>query len=277
MTKNYYQIMDLPYFADAGEIKLSFKRLALKWHPDKHGSEQSTLAHNKFIEILEAYEILGNPAKRREYDASLNAINGKTEYQAPGSIVVETHKKHFRKVLKRIDTLYKSALAGLSRCRQTVLDWGKDVTEVVKNRIFSPAFLSESKPYQKEIRRYRKSLRKNPNSSTLHHGLAFTLFRMGNWQAAADHYIEAIELSPRDVDIYLNIGRLREEQKKYERAVRCYEKALELDPARAAVYFNLGMLYIKTGQYPGADFCVDKLIDFSLFELARKVKFSIPN
>jgi curved DNA-binding protein len=61
--KDYYQILGVGRQADEKEIKRVYRQLALKFHPDKNpGSEE------KFKEINEAYEVLGDPEKRAKYD-----------------------------------------------------------------------------------------------------------------------------------------------------------------------------------------------------------------
>lgn len=62
---NYYQILELDQNASQDEIKKAYRRLALKWHPDKNHSPKS---HEKFIEINEAYLVLSDPLKRKAFD-----------------------------------------------------------------------------------------------------------------------------------------------------------------------------------------------------------------
>lgn len=59
---NYYEILGISKDASKEEIKKTFRKLAMENHPDKGGSKE------KFQEIQEAYEILGNEDKRRDYD-----------------------------------------------------------------------------------------------------------------------------------------------------------------------------------------------------------------
>jgi DnaJ-class molecular chaperone len=61
-VKNYYQILGLEKSASADDIKRAFRRLASQHHPDKGGDTV------KFQEIQEAYGVLGDAAKRAEYD-----------------------------------------------------------------------------------------------------------------------------------------------------------------------------------------------------------------
>jgi len=62
MNKDYYKILELTKTSTDNEIKKNYRKLALKYHPDKGGDEK------KFKEITEAYNVLGDPQKRRQYD-----------------------------------------------------------------------------------------------------------------------------------------------------------------------------------------------------------------
>lgn len=66
MAKNYYEILELPPSASAEEIKKSFRRLALKYHPDKNPGNPAAEQH--FKEITAAYSLLSDPFKKRDYD-----------------------------------------------------------------------------------------------------------------------------------------------------------------------------------------------------------------
>lgn len=71
MSDNYYDVLGLRKNASNKDIKKAYHKLALKWHPDKHANksdDKKKEAENKFKEINEAYEILGNPEKRKKYD-----------------------------------------------------------------------------------------------------------------------------------------------------------------------------------------------------------------
>ncbi|XP_021751849.1 uncharacterized protein LOC110717455 isoform X2 [Chenopodium quinoa] len=68
MTKDYYKILEVDYDASDEDIRLSYRKLALQWHPDKHKDDSSVTA--KFQDINEAYRVLSDPTKRLEYDLS---------------------------------------------------------------------------------------------------------------------------------------------------------------------------------------------------------------
>ncbi|XP_006008955.1 dnaJ homolog subfamily B member 2 [Latimeria chalumnae] len=64
---DYYNILGVPQGASQDEIKKAYRKLALKWHPDKN-PESKEQAEQKFKEIAEAYEVLSDKNKRDTYD-----------------------------------------------------------------------------------------------------------------------------------------------------------------------------------------------------------------
>lgn len=71
MAKDYYKVLGVDKKATQDDIKKAFRKLAHKYHPDKGGTDES-----KFKEITEAYSILSDDKKRREYDAYGQAFPG---------------------------------------------------------------------------------------------------------------------------------------------------------------------------------------------------------
>ena len=64
--KDYYKILGVEKTASIAEIKKAFRKLAVKYHPDKNPGNHT--AEEKFKEINEANEVLGDPEKRKKYD-----------------------------------------------------------------------------------------------------------------------------------------------------------------------------------------------------------------
>lgn len=65
MGKDYYKILGIPRSATDDEIKKAYRKLALRYHPDKNKSPN---AEEKFKEVAEAYEVLSDKSKRDLYD-----------------------------------------------------------------------------------------------------------------------------------------------------------------------------------------------------------------
>ena len=66
--KDYYQILEVTQESQEDEIRKNYRRLAMKYHPDRNPDKPG--AEEKFKEIAEAYGVLTDPVKRRQYDAA---------------------------------------------------------------------------------------------------------------------------------------------------------------------------------------------------------------
>lgn len=64
---DYYKVLEISRTATDGEVKKAYRKLALKWHPDKNPDNPDE-ANRRFKEISEAYEVLSDEKKRRMYD-----------------------------------------------------------------------------------------------------------------------------------------------------------------------------------------------------------------
>ena len=64
--KDYYKVLGIDKKASAADIKKAYRKLAVKYHPDKNPDDK--LAEEKFKELNEAYEVLGDEEKRKKYD-----------------------------------------------------------------------------------------------------------------------------------------------------------------------------------------------------------------
>ncbi|MDQ6723437.1 MAG: J domain-containing protein, partial [Thermoproteota archaeon] len=73
LSTSHYDILQIKQDATNDEIKRSFRILALKYHPDKNKSSESK---EKFLRIVEAYEVLSDAGSRKKYDLLFQSNRG---------------------------------------------------------------------------------------------------------------------------------------------------------------------------------------------------------
>jgi curved DNA-binding protein len=66
--QDYYEALGVARTATPEEIKKAYRKLALRWHPDRHAADRRAEATRAFQRISEAYEVLSDPEKRARYD-----------------------------------------------------------------------------------------------------------------------------------------------------------------------------------------------------------------
>jgi DnaJ family protein C protein 7 len=75
--RDYYKILDIKRDAKENDIRKAYKKLALKWHPDRNAEseESKKLAEKTFRDINDAYSVLSDPEKKKQYDMGTDPLN----------------------------------------------------------------------------------------------------------------------------------------------------------------------------------------------------------
>src|ERR671932_2530609 len=86
--RDYYQVLEVERGADADTITKAYRKLAMKFHPDRNAGDKE--AEEKFKECAEAYDVLRDPDKRARYDryghAGLEGFNGAPHFDDVRSV-----------------------------------------------------------------------------------------------------------------------------------------------------------------------------------------------
>ena len=128
--KNYYEILEVSKDATDKEIRKSYKSLVKKWHPDHHYDKESKeKAEKKMKEINEAYSVLRNPEKRKEYDNELNEGFDNTYYSGYGYSYTKDDNDFLKETLRE---MFNSKMRGEPFKNTTVSDRGNNVESSIE-------------------------------------------------------------------------------------------------------------------------------------------------
>jgi len=131
MAKNYYKILGINKDANNQEIKSAYRELAKRWHPDICKEPN---AHEMFIEISEAYEILVDPSKRQQYDRYFNY-----EQQSKGQSYRDTQNERNRQY-ENTDANYDNYRRAQEEARRKAEEYASSDIEDLLYTLFGIVF-----------------------------------------------------------------------------------------------------------------------------------------
>lgn len=191
--RDYYEVLGVTKTSTNQEVKQQYRKLALKFHPDRNQYKDS---EEHFKEISEAYSVISNPEKKLVYDRHGHAgVNQRYSTQ---------------------DIFRSSNGAGFNP--NDVWGW--------RNR--GGTLYSQGK-YDEAIECYDKAIEVDPNSTVVWYNKGLALNSLGKYEQAIACYDRVIEIDPQDSDAWNNKGLALDSLNKTEEAKKCYEKSKELD------------------------------------------------
>lgn len=114
--RDYYEILEVPKDADEVVIKKSYRKIAMKYHPDRNPDNKS--AEDKFKEAAEAYEVLSDPNSRARYDRYGHAgMNGQSGFQTADGMTMDDIFSQFGDVFS--DSPFESFFGNRGQQRST--------------------------------------------------------------------------------------------------------------------------------------------------------------
>jgi curved DNA-binding protein CbpA len=192
--RDYYDVLGVTRTSSHYEVKQQYRKLALKFHPDRN---QSSEAGEHFKEISEAYAVISNPEKKQVYDQYGHAgVNGR--YSGAD--------------------IFRSAQGG----------GGFDSNDVWGWRNKGGALYALGK-YDEAIECYDKAIEIDPGSPVVWNNKGLALNSLGKYDEAIASYDKAIEIDPDDADVWNNKGLALNSLGNNDEAKKCHDRSKELE------------------------------------------------
>jgi tetratricopeptide (TPR) repeat protein len=218
-SKNHFQVLGLTRQATAADVKGAYFRLARRFHPDVHHEASMEDMRDKleavFIRLGEAYEVLRDTAKRRDYEERLGRPRPPSSGPAPAGTDtpdpeadVQARAERAEEAVRRAEELYKSASEAAEGARVRQKYWEaiqlvEPIVEKLSGRIRLRGRLVLARCYLE-----------NPN-----------------WAKRAEEALQvATREEPADPDAYRLLGKLYEERGLRTRATTMFRRVQELKP-----------------------------------------------
>ena len=103
MANDYYQTLGVSKTASADEIKKAYRKLAVKYHPDKNPGDKS--AEEKFKQVSEAYDVLSDPKKRKQYDQQGSSTDSYGQINESLIDIQNIMRKNINEVVQRVEKI----------------------------------------------------------------------------------------------------------------------------------------------------------------------------
>lgn len=234
--KKYYEILELDYNASKEDVKRAYRKLALKYHPDKNpGSEES--ASKVFIAINEAYRILIDNGHIKEPIDNIDDAKHffkKNFYDLARRIYSDDHKYDticqeecdffFRYQLEEVSCVKRSMIEArrIIELIKKAISKGYNSSEILKEHSdFFQKYGFNGDPkyngYEELIAEYKRFVQEEPNSSSAHYNLGLIYEKSGMILMAINEYKVASYIDPKNIKIKRALERVRKIYKqRYE-------------------------------------------------------------
>lgn len=266
---NYYEILEVHRQASAQEIKSAYKRMALKYHPDRNPN--NPLAEETFKKVNEAYQVLSDETKRFYYDYYPAAIISPNNSPAPNHQYpfpyvppqpsAEPYKNSYDPANFVSDSLkFKIKVFTVLALIVTSLGfiWFYHfMNRVTANSHFEAAQeFVEAKEYRAALLRIANAIKFNPQKYEAYALRAdINLNALKNYYMAIEDYDFLINsLENPEAELYYHRGRSHLGMYMYAEARADFEQAIQLNNAEGAYYYYLALSQLRLGTLP-SEYC----------------------
>lgn len=235
MIKNYYKVLEVSETASDDELKKSYRRLAKMYHPDLN--ENSKEAEEKFKEIGEAYKVLSNPQKRKQYDmGTYNPVNQTTNTATTSNDnAYNIFNAIFQNDIKRYNEERKDYIKFLDEMEVEFNEYNRSLKKEKENAINSVwSLLTAFDFYQKKVKIRNELNDLKRNVSAFDDFLTFfeeAQQEIKQYGFNFDSYNQYIEPSQRGVisaDVYSNLkSQIRKQLYDLKRKVNEFDEYMQ--------------------------------------------------
>lgn len=213
-SRNYYKILEVSPGATQQEIKKAYRRLVRQYHPDLHPNHPD--ATERFRAICEAYQVLSDGVKRRQYDQEVQP-----QPNPPKTESTTAQDFYVRAVSKALAKNYQGAVKD---CNQAIS----------RNPNFVEAYVERGAAYYNlgnargTLQDCNQALRINSQFAPAYYYQGRARYRLGYTQAAIDAYTQAIGYAPQHAKAYYQRGLAHKDLQEHEGAIADLQQAAQL-------------------------------------------------
>ena len=229
---NHYEVLQIEQTSDSASIRNAFKKLAMKYHPDRNIGDAS--AEIMMKKLNEAMEVLSDPGSRKDHDQSLAEEYAKKLEEENANRLAEEYAKKFAE-----ENANRLAEENAKR-------FNKNAALKAYNNGTASAL---TKDFQASINHFTKAIELDPSFADAYISRGNTYDELKAYHEAVSDYTSTIKFDPKNLGAFNSRGIAYYRLKRYPEAIADYTTAIEINPSEADIYYNRGLSYGALGRH----------------------------